>query len=514
VRNRVLVLLIFLLVAAGLAVAQQPDCVIPISLTAVGQATPNLSCGHNTLGIYEWHLIYFNDGFTGPFSLVVESAPDAAGAPGAWVTFVGTVNTGINPNTSIVYADTILTGYNPWNRVRLAAAGGVGTVTGAMYGCRWPGCAVPPPSSASGCPGTALVPCVVDGPTAAGSPPTTPPVLVAGQDGINIQTIKTDTNGDPTVVGPTAAGSPPATAPVQVGGTDGANVREVSTDTTGRVNVNALGVQPANVTATWTSATGLNTALAVSTVGYSNVALSYVTTGVITGGVVTFETTQDGTNWFAMGVAPINGTSSLPSTWALFVTPSQAWQMFVGGFSQFRIRLSAVIVGAGSVAVIITPTTAATEFAAVVGQSSAPNLQAQVQGMVSNKGVVGTPAVLVSGWDGSLARLLLYCPFQAVISTSAAKTTIIPLSGVKQTYICDIQLSNASGVNIQFWSGTNVSGPCDTTPVAMTGNFQNWLSGGPGFSSNAPLTGVVGKDICLFQSGTVDIEGVVLYAQF
>ena len=53
------------------------------------------------------------------------------------------------------------------------------------------------------------VPCVVDGPTAAGSAPTTAPVLVAGQDGApgNIRTLKTDAEGQPIPANASFAGA-------------------------------------------------------------------------------------------------------------------------------------------------------------------------------------------------------------------------------------------------------------------------------------------------------------------
>jgi hypothetical protein len=62
--------------------------------------------------------------------------------------------------------------------------------------------------------------------------------MVAGQDGANVQTIKTDTSGRQQVVGPVAAGSATAAdAPVKVGGSDGTNVQTMAMDTSGHVFV-------------------------------------------------------------------------------------------------------------------------------------------------------------------------------------------------------------------------------------------------------------------------------------
>lgn len=171
----------------------QPDCVIDFVFTAAGQtAGGSGTCGNNVAGVYEWRITYKSTGFSA-LSLVVQSAPDSSGSPGTWVTFVGSV-VGVNPNTATDQATTDLAGFNPWVRVMLTSKTGTGTITGELYGCRQPGCSI------SGAAVMAVIPTPVpvDGPTAAGSPPTTPPVLVAGQDGAPgvIRTIKTDAAGE------------------------------------------------------------------------------------------------------------------------------------------------------------------------------------------------------------------------------------------------------------------------------------------------------------------------------
>ena len=145
-----------------------------------------------------------------------------------FATWAGTVNTGINPNTSSTGAtSTFSTGCasmaactipNSWIQVLITRGTFVGTINGVLYGYRsgYPGGGGG--GSSSGCPGTVSTPCVVDGPTAAGSPPTTPPVLVAGQDGTNLQTILTDTAGRPNVVGAAASGATNTGNPVKIGG--------------------------------------------------------------------------------------------------------------------------------------------------------------------------------------------------------------------------------------------------------------------------------------------------------
>lgn len=80
-------------------------------------------------------------------------------------------------------------------------------------------------------------PWAVAGTDADGVAPTENPVLVAGQDGTNVQTLKTDTTGHAEVVGPAADGAAPVGNPVLTAGQDGTNVQSFKTDTTGRQEV-------------------------------------------------------------------------------------------------------------------------------------------------------------------------------------------------------------------------------------------------------------------------------------
>lgn len=136
-------LLLGLLLFSGAIFAQTritPDCTIPFTFTTTG-STSNLTCGNNTQGIANWIMVYSSTGYSA-LSIVVQSAPDNAGAPGSWATFAGTVLTttqypgssGANPNTAITSANVGLAGYFPWNRVTLSSVTGTGKVTGTMYG--------------------------------------------------------------------------------------------------------------------------------------------------------------------------------------------------------------------------------------------------------------------------------------------------------------------------------------------------------------------------------------------
>lgn len=70
----------------------------------------------------------------------------------------------------------------------------------------------------------------VQGVAADGTAVTGNPVLVGGQDGTNVQSLKTDTTGRLEMVGGAADGSPPSGAPVLSAGWDGTNVQTLATD--------------------------------------------------------------------------------------------------------------------------------------------------------------------------------------------------------------------------------------------------------------------------------------------
>lgn len=77
----------------------------------------------------------------------------------------------------------------------------------------------------------------VVGAAAEGAAPSGNPVLIAGQDGTNVQTLKTDTTGRQEVIGGAANGVAVAGNPVRIGGSDGTLTRDILTDTSGRPRI-------------------------------------------------------------------------------------------------------------------------------------------------------------------------------------------------------------------------------------------------------------------------------------
>lgn len=212
--NQVLIALVFLLLGSSAElraqgpVPQAPNCYRSFAFTTTGQTTfisnygPGSPDGGSTCT--EWILAYAvqnTGGSVTGLNLVVQSAPPGTGetVPGSWVTYAGTVSVGVNPNTSTTGAQTILlnnTTSIPFIRVALTSLTATGTtiVFGTLQG--WSlGNGGGSGGGGSGCVGTSVTPCVVDGPTSPGTPPAFPGVDAQAFDGTNAQRLKSDNQG-------------------------------------------------------------------------------------------------------------------------------------------------------------------------------------------------------------------------------------------------------------------------------------------------------------------------------
>src|SRR3989304_3216582 len=156
----------------GQAQPMPPDCVVFVQLTGNGSGTgtvPTNGFNNQFWGCQGWTLQYQAIGTGAITGLTVQSAPLAAGGiAGTWVTYAGTVVTGINPNTSSTGAVTQFdngTVTVPFIRVLLTEGTFVGTLTGTLYGWRSQGNPSGGGGAGAGCPD----PCTVIGPDAGGA---------------------------------------------------------------------------------------------------------------------------------------------------------------------------------------------------------------------------------------------------------------------------------------------------------------------------------------------------------
>src|ERR1700678_1647713 len=122
--------LILAAIAGGPLFAQQvsppPDCVVQFSFTSTGGTTVPFS--NRFIGCQNWYVGYSTYNTSG-LSLTVQSAPDAGGTPGAFVSFIG-------PETALPYGSGNATGtFVPWVQITETAtftAGGF--INGTLIG--------------------------------------------------------------------------------------------------------------------------------------------------------------------------------------------------------------------------------------------------------------------------------------------------------------------------------------------------------------------------------------------
>ena len=212
------------------------------------------------------------------------------------------------------------------------------------------------------------------GTTGATVPATT--ALTGGTDGTNLRSFSTDTAGRQVVVGGAASGSAVSGNPVLIAGSDGTNARNLLTDASGRASVSAtvggnIGVQTAANSLPVTIANndgiladqyitgqgsqltlGNNVLLATAgtgstdTLNFKSISISITpAAGTVTAGNITFEGSNDNTNFQAITLYDITSPLNAPiSTYALAATTTR---YFAGPviFRYIRARISTGVTG-------------------------------------------------------------------------------------------------------------------------------------------------------------------------
>lgn len=472
-------------------VTQRPDCFLPLGL--ITAAPTNIGPFDNrTLGCNTWAIDYNNFGFT-VLSLVVQTAPNATGnIPGAWSTF--TAVTGINPNTATTQAVSTFggtTSYFPWIRVRLASVTGTGSITGVLYGWKIP--AAPP--GGSGCIGTIATPCVVVGPTADGAPPTTSPVLVAGQDGTNIQTIKTDTVGRPEVVGAAAAGAAIAGAPVLIGGTDAGTTRILVLDSAGIPSA-YVPVQGFALT----DATSNTPNLPIDRIGNQ---AQQQTFGMLFNGATWDRAPGNAVGAFAQGTKTSNAAA--PSTNNVGTLPCVANAAAPSWTEGFQVPCSADLSGNQRVTGTVAATQTATSTALADGLSNTEPLPTASAAAVNQR-------TFPSIFNGATHDRQFLCNQRALVTLSnTAVTTLVALSGSTVIRVCHVHATTSAPETISLIEGTGAACGTGTTTIDQYVTTQSFAMD---FQPTAALRTTAANGLCASQSASQTTPILVIYAQF
>jgi hypothetical protein len=109
-----------------------------------------------------------------------------------------------------------------------------------------------------------------------------------------------------------------------------------------------IGGDVARAAAAWTSATAVDTAAMIQVKGFNTAVVTLRSNTTLTGGVITFEVSDDGTNWYPTTARRLN-SFLLEGTYTLAASDTKSWRLDVTGFTQFRVRLSTVIAGTATV---------------------------------------------------------------------------------------------------------------------------------------------------------------------
>jgi hypothetical protein len=273
-----------------------------------------------------------------------------------------------------------------------------------------------------------------------------------------------------------AAGASNSIETQQPGGSGALRQAMVIGDPTTRGNIAGVnssgglqiaGTQPATTTASWTSATTLNTAASVAVNGYNTVSVAMSNTSTMTAGVLTFEVSPDsGTTWFPIAMARIDSFTT-ETTYTLNTVANRAWSTSVDGFTNFRVRLSTVITGTGTASLFIIPQTFAIEPIVQVGQTTAANLQAQVAqsgtwtvqpGNTQNT----TNHLVAPGADANAKSTTSY------LATAQLATVTAMKASAGKLYALNIYNPNTSIVYLQMWDLATASVTLGTTTPKKT----------------------------------------------
>jgi hypothetical protein len=339
---------------------------------------------------------------------------------------------------------------------------------------------------------------------------------------------------------------------------------------------------PAESTAAWTSATGGNTAVSVnlytsaSSSSLSTVVVTLNQGSTITGGVVTFEASDTTAFTNAYNASCWQATTgSIVSTYTLAASTNQAFVCNVASYQAFRVRLSTVISGTGTINVgvqpsagpsqpyvVTTPATGSTQTVSGTVTTTPPaNASTNVVqfggtnvSTGTGAGGAGIPRVTVSNdsqvrilgnagvaldaatgaappanalldaglGSGATGGFLVGVPVgdtYKAINISTATTTLI-VTGVsgRQVRITAQHMIAAAADNVAWIEGTGAT--CGTGTAGMAGGTT--AASGYNFAANGGIaegsglgtvlqTVTTGDSVCLVTSAAVQLSGGIEY---
>jgi hypothetical protein len=222
----------------------------------------------------------------------------------------------------------------------------------------------------------------------------------------------------------------------------------------------------------WTTATAVNTASTFSTNGYDTAIVTLVASASFTGGAVVFEV-FDGANWMPVKAANILNYSTTGATIAPAANTANGYQISMGGFPQFRVRLSSAL-SAGTLGVTAIISSAPDVSLVTVGLDPTQPLPA---GTNTLGAVTQANPVTISAGQQTLTASAAALPSQAltngVVLTALATnngTVYVGPSGVTSSTGYPLNAGQSVAYAVTNQSAIFIIGTNTTDKVAFTGN--------------------------------------------
>ena len=181
----------------------------------------------------------------------------------------------------------------------------------------------------------------IEGLAADGAPPVGNPILTAGSDGTNVQTITTDSSGRQVMVGAAADGAAAAGNPVLTAGSDGTNAQTLLTDASGRLNIVGAAADGAAVAG--------NPVLVAGTDGTNAQTISVDANGNVN--VVVQAATVTWTKTVVTTASTAAGATATADTADLGAGPFYLRKVIVGAEQPFHFTVSEVVNATATVVV-------------------------------------------------------------------------------------------------------------------------------------------------------------------
>lgn len=235
--------------------------------------------------------------------------------------------------------------------------------------------------------------------------------------------------------------------------------------------------------AAWTSATAIDTTLALSVTGYPATLITVNTTSTFTAGTLNFEASDDGgTTWFTIGVTR-SDSGNTETTYILPVNTKQAWQNGNAGFSDVRIRLNPAITGTGTATIAIRATAGAVDpsisalLPDVTGASvtlGALNATAQIvlSGRQSASSIIATGNLVGTvSWEESLDGGATWIATTSYIADGSTFSSFL-LSGVSFSLASSIAVTGgATHARVRVSAYTSGSATASLRAVMIPNSF-------------------------------------------